>query len=81
MTAKTKRVQQRLINSAKTNSKRVHITPRQNGWAVRKEGNLQATRVLTTQKLAIEFAKEWVNEGTASTVIVHTRNGKFRSAK
>ncbi|MBT8233551.1 MAG: DUF2188 domain-containing protein [Saprospiraceae bacterium] len=81
MTTKTKKVQKRLINSAKTNSRRVHITPRQNGWAVRKEGNLQASRILTTQKLAIEIAKEWVDEGNASAVIIHGRNGKFRAAR
>lgn len=81
MTVKTKKVQRRLVKSAKSNSKRVHITPRANGWAVRKEGNFQATKVVSTQKIALEIAKEWVNSGQASEVIIHGRNGKFRATR
>jgi len=69
------------MDSARTNSRRVHITPRQNGWAIRKEGNLQASRVLRTQKEAVDLAKEWVKSGNASAVIVHSKNGKFRAAR
>jgi len=69
------------VESAKTNSKRVHITPRANGWAVRREGNLQASKVMKSQKAAVEVAKTWVKSGTASTVIIHGRNGKFRAAR
>jgi len=81
LTVKTKKVQRRLVESAKTNSKRVHITPRANGWAVRREGNLQASKVMKSQKAAVEVAKTWVKSGTASTVIIHGRNGKFRAAR
>lgn len=81
MTVKTKKVERRLVRSAKTNSKRVHITPRSNGWAIRKEGNLQASKVLNTQKAAIELAKIWVHAGIATAVIIHGRNGKFRAAR
>jgi len=80
MTAKIKRVQKRLIESAKTNSKRVHITPRLNGWAVRREGNIHAYKVLNSQEKAIEIAMNWVNEGNASAVIIHDRNGTYRAA-
>lgn len=78
MTAKTKRVQQRMVKSARKNSNRVHITPRPNGWAVRKEGNLQASKVLTTQEQAIEVARGWVDSGKATSVIVHRKDGKYR---
>lgn len=81
MTQRTERVQKRLVKSAKTNSNRVHITPRPNGWAIRKESNLQASKVFTTLKAAIDFAKAWVQTGKASSVIVHRRNGTFRTAK
>lgn len=81
MTLKTKKVRRRLVESAKTNSKRVHITPRPNGWAIRKEGNIQASRIVGTQRAAIAYAKVWVESGTASAVIVHSKNGKFRSTK
>jgi len=81
LTVKTKRVQKRLVKSAKTNSKRVHITPRANGWAIRKEGNLLASKVVVTQKEAIEIAKIWVKSGLASAVVIHGRNGKFRTSR
>ena len=81
MTVKIKNVQKRLVKSAKTNSNRVHITPRTNGWAVRREGNLQASKVVKSQRAAVEVAKAWVKSGTASTVIIHSRNGKFRAAR
>lgn len=77
MTAKARRLQERLVQSAGSNSNRVHITPRPNGWAVRKEGNLQASKVVTTQEQAIEFAKGWVESGKASSVIVHRKDGKY----
>ncbi|MEX0810883.1 MAG: DUF2188 domain-containing protein [Chitinophagales bacterium] len=81
MTVKTKRVNKRLIKSARTDSKRIHITPRTNGWAVRKEGNFHATRVLETQQKAIDFAEKWVKSGNASSIIVHTKDGNFRTSK
>lgn len=81
MTTKTKKVQKRLVKSAKTDSRRVHITPRTNGWAIRKEGNLQASKVVNTQKVAVEVAKTWVKSGKATSVIIHGRNGKFRAAR
>lgn len=81
MTIETRNVKRRLINSAKTDSKRVHITFRPNGWAIRKEGNLQASHITTTQREAINIAKEWVREGKASAVIVHNREGKIRQVK
>lgn len=81
LTTKTKNVQKRLVKSARTDSKRVHITPRTNGWAIRREGNLQASKVVSTQKAAVEAAKIWVDSGKASSVIIHGRNGKFRAVK
>jgi len=81
LTVKTKKVQKRLVESAKTNSKRVHITPRTNGWVVRREGNLQASIVVKSQRAAVEVAKTCVKSGTASSVIIHSKNGKFRAAR
>ncbi len=81
MTAKTKSVNKRLIKSATSNEKRVHITPRASGWAVRREGNMAASKVVSTQKEAVSLAKVWVSNGTASKVIVHSKSGKFRVAK
>ena len=81
MTTDTNKVNKRLVESASTDSKRVHITPRPSGWAVRKEGNIQAYKVVATQKMAIDIAKEIVRKGKGTEVIVHARNGKFRVAR
>ncbi len=81
MTAIIKKVTKRLVKSAKTNDKRVHITPRSTGWAVRKEGSLHPFKVVRTQKEAIEVAKDKVRSGLATKVVIHTKSGKFRIAK
>lgn len=81
MSATIKKVSKRLVKSAKTDQKRVHITPRVQGWAIRKEGNLRPTKTATTQKEAIKIARDIVSRGGASKVIVHSKNGNFREAK
>jgi len=81
MSTSTKKVTKRLVDSAKTDSKRVHITPRSGGWAVRKEGNIQAHKVVTSKKSAIEIAKKLVQDGKGSEVIIHAKDGQFRVAK
>jgi RNA:NAD 2'-phosphotransferase (TPT1/KptA family) len=80
MSTKVNKVKKRVAKSAKTNSKRVHITPRTEGWAVRKEGNQSASKVVKTQKEAVRIGKKWVNEGKSSSVIVHDKRGRFRKA-
>ncbi len=77
MTARTKKVHERLRRSARMDSGRVHITARAKGWAVRKEGNLQASAVKTTQKAAIELARSLVRSGRATSIILHRKDGKF----
>ncbi len=79
LTTKTKKVHARLVESATTNSKRVHITPRINGWAVRKEANLYPTKILDTPEEAILIAANWVKSGLATSVIFHEKDGGFRA--
>lgn len=81
MTTKTSQLSKRLINSARTDSKRIHITPRLNGWAIRKEGSLRALKVVSDQYKAIEIAQTYVENGLVSKIIVHSKNGEFRTAK
>ena len=64
--------------AAKSNSKRVHITSREGGWAIKREGNKKATRLHLTQKSAISEARNLVKSGKASKVIIHTTKGKIR---
>lgn len=80
MSTKSKKVKIRVAKSAKTNSKRVHITPRSDRWAVRKEGNSSASKVVRTQKEAVQIGRKWVKEGKSSSVIVHDKQGRFRKA-
>lgn len=76
---KIDKLKRRLAESASTDSKRVHITSREHGWAVRKESNIRPTRILPTQKEAIKMAKEWLKSGSVSMVVVHSDDGRFRS--
>lgn len=73
------KVRKSLRTAAKTDSRRVHITPRSRGWAVRKEGNLHASKVVKTQKEAIEIGRKWIAEGKSSAIVIHNRSGQFRS--
>lgn len=65
----------KIARSAKTNTRRIHITSRSNGWAVRKEGNKIHTIVKRTQREAIEYARNLVKLGQGSKVVVHRSNG------
>jgi len=76
-----RRVSKRLIEAAKTDNKRVHITPRISGWAVRKEGNAKPFKITRTRQEAIELAREYVKNGRASIVVIHTKKGQFRTTK
>lgn len=58
--------------------KNQHVVPRSDGnWAVKGEGNQQATRVVSTQKEAIEIAREIAINNQSDTKI-HGRNGEIR---
>jgi len=79
--AKSKKanLKSRMSKAAKTNSKRVHVTARPNGWVVKKEGNKKAsTGVVKKQADAIKTAKKMVKDGKASKVVVHKKDGKIR---
>jgi len=79
--AKTRKtsLKTRMSKAAKTNSKRVHVTARPNGWVVKKEGNKRAsTGVVKTQADAVKAATRMVKEGKATKVIVHRKDGKIR---
>ena len=68
----------RLQKAAETNSKRIHVTSRESGWAVKREGNKKASRLYSTQKSAISEARNLVKSGKASKVIIHNSKGKIR---
>ena len=57
--------------------KNQHVVKHPEGWAVRGEGNKRVSAVTTTQKDAIEKAKQ-IAVNQQSELLVHGRNGKIR---
>jgi hypothetical protein len=61
-------------------AKTTHVIPKNGGWAVRKEGSTnRSTSVYSTQKEAIEAAREIVQRMAAGQVVIHYRDGSFRT--
>jgi adenylyl- and sulfurtransferase ThiI len=63
--------------SKSQNGKNQHVVPRPDGWAVKSEGAGRATRVTTTQREAMEIARE-IAKNQGSERIVHGENGRIR---
>lgn len=57
--------------------KNQHVTPHPDGWQVKGEGNEKATVVTTTQKEAIEKARD-IAINQKSEVVIHGKNGRIR---
>ncbi len=57
--------------------KNFHVTPKDGKWAVRSSGSSRATRVVNTQKEAIEIAREKAKRD-GSELYVHGRDGRIR---
>ena len=60
-----------------TTKKNQHVTPKGNQWQVKGEGNERATKIVKTQKEAIEIAKD-IAKTNKSEVVIHGRDGKIR---
>ena len=54
-----------------------HVVKRTSGWAVLGEGNSRDTSVHTTQREAIERARE-IAQNQQSEVVIHGEDGKIR---
>ena len=57
--------------------KNVHVVPRDEGWALRKEGNTRDTARFPTQKDAIE-AGRGVAQAEKSELVIHGKDGRIR---
>ena len=57
--------------------KNQHVVRREDGWAVRGEGNTRDTVHTDTQREAIEQARE-IAINQHSEVVIHGRDGKIR---
>jgi uncharacterized protein YdaT len=58
-------------------NKNVHVVPRSGNWAVKVEGNDRATKVVQTQREAIEIAKGIAQKNHSESVI-HRPDGRIR---
>ncbi len=57
--------------------KGVHVVPRGDGWAVKREGSDRASKVTETQRQAIHAGRETARREGAELVI-HGQNGRIR---
>ena len=58
-------------------SKNQHVVKHPDGWAVKGAGNKKASKVVDTQKKAIEIAKE-IAKNQESELLIHGKNGRIR---
>lgn len=57
--------------------KNQHVVPHPQGWAVKSEGATKATKVVPTQKEAIDAARP-IAQNQQSEVVIHRPNGQIR---
>ena len=60
------------------NRRNVHVTPRDNGWAVKREGNQRASEILPTQAAAVAVARP-LAKAAHGELLVHGLNGRIRA--
>lgn len=58
-------------------SRRAHIISRDDGWAIKLEGNTKATKIYQNKDSAIKGAKKLVEQG--HDVIVHKKDGSIQA--
>ena len=57
--------------------KNQHVVPHSEGWAVKSEGAVKATKVVSTQKEAIEVARQ-IAQNQQSELLIHNQKGQIR---
>lgn len=57
--------------------KNQHVVPHANGWAVKSAGAERATKVVSTQREAIEVARQ-IAQNQQSEMLIHGTNGQIR---
>lgn len=54
-----------------------HVVPHENGWAIKGEKNERYTRIVNTQKEAIEIARQ-IAQNQNTEILIHGKNGQIR---
>jgi hypothetical protein len=57
--------------------KNQHVVPYGQNWAIKGAGNGKATKIVETQREAIEIAKE-ISKKQQSEMFIHGKNGQIR---
>ena len=65
------------LKSANMPNKNQHVVPHNGEWAVKGAGNEKATKVVHTQKQAIQIARE-IAINQESELMIHGTDGKIR---
>ncbi|EGL66970.1 hypothetical protein AGRO_0311 [Agrobacterium sp. ATCC 31749] len=60
-----------------TNKRNQHVVPHPDGWAVKGAGAERATRVVETQREAINIARG-IAQNQATEMLIHGENGRIR---
>jgi Uncharacterized protein conserved in bacteria (DUF2188) len=55
-----------------------HVVPRDDGWAIKKEGSKRASDTAPTQRGAEQRAKELSSKNGGGEVVIHRPDGKIR---
>ena len=58
-------------------AKNQHVVPQSGKWAVKGDGSQRASKVVSTQKEAIDVARR-IARNQGSDVVIHGRDGKIR---
>jgi len=62
-----------------TKKQDIHVVPREDGWAVKKEGNERASSVHDTKNNALEQAREQAKREKVE-VVIHRKDGTIQDS-
>ncbi|MDX1545809.1 MAG: DUF2188 domain-containing protein, partial [Rhodothermales bacterium] len=57
-----------------------HVVPRDDGWAVQKEGNERATSLHTSKNEALKAGREVATNQAPSRLVVHKADGTIQTS-
>ena len=60
---------------------KIHVTPRGDDWAIKREHSQRAIKVVEDKQDAIDRAREIAKEDKPSQVIIHGQDGKIQSER
>jgi hypothetical protein len=72
----TRKMRKEIARLSTTKSSRIHVQSKDNGWVVRKDGNVKASGYYSDKRTAISAAKKTIKLNVSlDTVVIHDANG------